>query len=264
MNVLACVNFRRVVNGHELNITARNLGDNLSSEHRALLITRTVAMWEYLSRLINNNQRICPETLRTPEESITAESGYTFEPFSETRCTVFDWKGEYGLTIHSDTIPQQALDIYYARVDAETELARMFPAASTQSTPAPAYGSQSAPIGDGQAVEGNRAPSSNAKQYQDGQLVWFAINKIAVGSNKGSVTFALWSPKWTKYPLKTIYKTKNNSPELSFEYNIAKEFLATLGLSLDKPEVTGNWKLTCKVAHNGDKEYLNVVSIEPF
>lgn len=276
MTVLPVVTTKQQFGEDTLSITLRNVGGEPSAI-QAELVIKTVSLWQYLKKLIDAGERTTPLN-KTPEMAVqeatmqhdeTSQGGYSFEPWQETRVTVFDWSNHYGLTVHSDTMAQSALDTYYGLHDALEQLAPK----ATETAPASAQTRESAPApmvtpeAPKQPVNGviqaSRAPNPKETLYAEGQLVAFNVVKVSVGANKGSATYALWGTLGGgKYPLMTVYKCKPNSDENSLGYIAIKDTIVSMNLSLDKPEAHGNWRLTCQAAHKDGKEYLNPVSLE--
>jgi hypothetical protein len=287
MTVFPVTNYKRMINGYDLNITARHM-DTLETKYYTELIVRTVKLWLYIAKQIEAGNRKLPDEIAfksvesSVEELISKDdplTSYEFKKWDETRVTVFDWNHKLDLTIHSSSLPQSALDIWWAMTDAEKELDKLYPKDTQQPAPQapqkPITPEQAmfdnlpsdkpaTPKNAPQAIEGaivaTRAPNSNRVDYADGQMVLFNINKIETGANKGSTIFKMWSALGTQYPTVTVYMKKPNG-ELKPDYQIIKPIVDTLGFSLEKTEATGNWQLMCKAATAGDKQYLNVVSL---
>lgn len=287
MTVLPVTNYKRMINGYDLNITARHM-DTLETKYYTELIVRTVKLWLYVAEAIKGDFRKLPEAFQfksvesSVEELITKDdplTGYEFKPWDETRITVFDWNHKLDLTVHSSSLPQSCLDIWWAMTDAEKELDKLYPKDTPQpapeqmqpATPKNAPQQQSAPsaptapqnagnanVGatDGVLVA-TRAPNSNRVDYADGQLVQFNITKIELGMNKGSVIYKMWSALGSQYPTHTVYMKKPDG-QLKPDYQIIKPLIDTLGLTMEHSEVSGNWLLLCKAATAGEKQYLNV------
>ncbi len=276
MTVLPVATSKQHFGRHELSVTVRNLGDNKPVGDYVTIVQRTIKMWLYLAQCIESGTRTIPDTHNIP---IDADKDFVG---AETRCTVFNWSytlpNQIGLTVHSDTFPQQALDVWFALFDTlvSFEIApQTTPSASNSSAQAPTgsqapatpkNASNAQPAVEG-AIVATRAPSKN-RQYADGQLLIFSINKVVMGTNKGSITYNLWGDLGKNFALKTVYKTKNGSDENSLDYIASKDAIVPLGLSVDagKIEAHGDWKLTTKVAHgkNGkgeETEFFNVVSL---
>lgn len=287
MTILPCVNYRRTFTQNnqafELNITARNV-DGFPSHIQTLMIVRTVNAWLYVARAIQNSLRELDEkfALRTVESSIEEDQSDVvgeFVDYGEARVTVFDWNHQLDLTMHSHSLPQPTLDLYWAMHDAKTMLSDLFPLASQTNqggspqsaatpqganTPTPA---QNAPNGfvEG-AIVATRAPNPNRVDYADGQLVSFTVTKITASSNKGSATFQMWTALGTQYATVTVYKTDSKGQPKK-DYELILPVLNTLGLSFEKPEAVGTWRLITKAHHyekdGKDKEGHNVVSLTP-
>ncbi len=261
------------VEGYRLNVTARLDPENRM--HMKDLVEKTIKLWLFVAKNIGGNTRTVTYNT-TPEDAIKANH---FAPMAEPRVTVWgDLPTGSGVTVHSHSHAQDALDVYFARQDA---LGAFTPQNSPQATPTPATpqnanlpqsgnvaGQNTTPVAG--VINATRAPNPKAVEYADGQMVAYTVNKVAMGANKGSATYALWGPLGQKYPLMTIYKNKPNSDETAPNYIAIKDFIVGLGLSVDagKVEAMGNWTLICKAVHvpqadGSKKEYLNVVSMAP-
>lgn len=262
------------VEKYRLNVTARL--DTANREHMKDLIEKTVRVWLYVAKNIEAGMRVLSLNT-TPEDMIKANH---FAPIAEPRVTVWaDLPGSgAGFTVHSHSHAQDAIDVYFARQDALALFAPTTPPQSN-STPTEAQNAAFANLGsqtgnsapapkvvDG-IISATRAPNPKEVLYADGQMVSFVVNKIVMGTNNGSVTYALWGPLGARFPLKTIYKTKAGSDANSSDYIAMKDLIVGLGLSVDagKIEAAGNWALVCKAAHvaqpdGSTKEYLNIQS----
>lgn len=210
------------------------------------------------------------------------------ETFGDARVTCWDtFKSNPRISFHlnSDDIPQVAVDTWLAnqrgiqrafeefggikeRVQntAKTHVdAPNSSAAPPQASDAPATtkASNPAPAVEG-AIVATRAPKSSEVQYSDGQLVSFTVTKIVASSNKGSPVYEMWTPLGSQWPTIKVYKLDTKGKEKP-DYKTIVGILATLNLSLDKPEAMGTWRLIVKAAHvpgtEGDREFLNVVSL---
>lgn len=261
------------IGAYRINVTARL--DQINREHMTAIVEKTVKLWLFVAKAITENKRKAEwpaGVALTPEDIV--KPNY-FAPIDEPRATVWGDVGSAGFTVHSYSTAQDALDIWWARHDALTLFAITNPpqAPETPKTPqnAPnanvgANTANPAPLLDG-VVAASRAPNPKEVLYADGQLVSFGVNKIVMGTNNGSVTYALWGPLGAKYPLKTIYKTRAGSDANSPDYIAMKDLIVGLGLSVDagKIEAVGNWTLVCKATHapqpdGSKKEYLNIQS----
>jgi len=283
MTAVPATNHRRMINGYELNITARKLDSNEPPVY-AELITRTVKLWLYLASEIQKETELLPEAIayRSVEQSVDDDhlkieglNGFApFDAFGENRVTVFDWNHKLELTLHSNSLPQSVLDLYWAMQQAKETLNTLYPAPQTaqdapNSSVAPNQASNPqapAPNFTEGAIVATRAPNPNNPQYADGQLVSFTVTKIAASSNKGSATFQMWTALGSQYPTVTVYKLDSKGqPKRDYE-NIVP-VLNTLNLSFEKPEAIGAWRMICKAAHaekdGKTKEYLNVLSLTP-
>lgn len=263
------------IGAYRLNVTARL--DQINRQYMTAIVEKTVKLWLFVAKAISENKRKAewPDGVAlTPEDIV--KPNY-FAPIDEPRCTVWgDCAANVGFTVHSYSNAQDALDVYWSRHDALTLFAISHPPQSPETPKTPQNGAnanvganpaQSAPLQDG-VISATRAPNPKSVEYADGQLVAFGVNKVAMGANKGSATYALWGSLGQKYPLTTIYKNKPNSDENSPNYIAIKDFIVGLGLSVDagKVEATGNWTLICKAVHvpqsdGTKKEYLNVMSM---
>ncbi len=270
--------------GCELRVTARSVDiDLFSPEIYTDLIVRTVKLWVYLATQIEQGVKTLPEQIahKSVEQSIIdmitldeTMQGATFQETGENRVTVFDWNHRFELTIHSDTIPQQALDLWWAMHDAKDELEKLYPSQSNEkavnSNAAPPAGT-SAPAAPAAPIAGvikaTRAPNKNRPEYADGQLVEFTVEKIVASSNQGSATFQFWTALGKQYATHTVFK-QSKSGTINSDYEIIAPVIEKIGFSFDKLEQVGSWRLITKVAHvdkDGKKlEYHNPVSLTPF
>lgn len=172
MTQVPCVNHRRFFDGYELLITARKLDSN-SPDIYAELIVRTVKLWLYLAKAIQNNMTTLPDEIafRSVEQSIeedtpdsTSDSGLLFDVFNENRVTIFDWSHSQGdkfklnMTVHSNSLPQSVLDLYWAMHSAKQTLETLYPTAQNQSTK-PSNSSATPP----QATTTSKAPENAQK-----------------------------------------------------------------------------------------------------
>lgn len=277
MTILACTNWRQQFGDYELNITARYI-DPIAVEIHTMLIVRTVKLYLYIAKAIQEGKReLSPEMKeRSVEISIEDElqktkSPYTFENYPETRLTIFDWNHVLDLTIHSSTLPQQALDLWWAMHDAKSELAPLYSQngiKTPQNAPNSSADEKSAITPQQPAngvVRATRAPNPNAPQYADGQLVEFTIKRVVLGVHptSGSVIYSLWGDLGRKFALKTIYRTSAHSDEDSYDYAAIAPLLESLQLAIPgNVQAEGKWRLIMRAAHDKGKEYMNVQSME--
>lgn len=269
------------VKGCELRITARKVDFNDPPIY-AELIVRTVKLWVYLATQIEQQVTVLPDSIahktaqQSVEEQVTLDetmSGWAFEEANENRVTVFDWNHKFELTIHSDTIPQQALDLYWAMHAARIELETLYPSNSNEkgsNSSATTPAGTNAPAAPAAPVEGvikaTRAPNKNRIDYADGQLVEFTVEKIVASSNQGSATFQFWTALGKQYATHTVFK-QSKSGSINSDYEKIAPVIEKIGFSFDKLEQLGKWRLITKVAHV-DKdgkilEYHNPVSLAP-
>lgn len=215
------------------------------------------------------------------------------ETFGDSRVTVWDtYRGAEHPCFHlnSDDNPQVAIDTWLANQrgiqraiekfapNASQSIQDTPPASATagnamfthepQERPATPKSAPNTNVTPNQAMEGaivaTRAPNPNSLDYADGQLVEFKINKIVLGThpNSGSVIYSLWGDLGKKYALKTVYVMASNGTDKSYDYTAAAQTLESLGLTIPgKMQAEGNWKLVCKAANGGAKQYLNIVSL---
>lgn len=271
------------VKGCELRITARNIDHNLAPDMYTDLIVKTVKLWVYLATQIEQGVKHLPPAIasRSVEQAVAEEissdetmQGWQFQAADENYVTVFDWNHRFELTIHSDTEPQAALDLWWAMNDAKMELEKLYPPQSNEkavNSNATTPSGTSAPAAPAAPIEGvisaTRAPNPNRPEYAEGQLVSFTVNKIVASSNNGSATFQLWTDLGKQYPTQTIYKLSPNG-KVNTDYEKIAPIVDKIGFSFDKLEQAGNWRLITKAAHfekeGKQREYLNVVSFAPF
>lgn len=269
------------IENYRMNITARYdtvMGDDIATK---ALIESTIKLWLYVAKLIHAGERKTAIN-SSPEDRMVGPGGVPLElmPLSEPRVTVWcDVLAGEGFTVHSHSKPQDALNIFWARHDAVAAFAPAIPPQATP-TPKPQENASSANVGANTGnpppilegvIAATRAPNPKEVLYADGQLVSFEVNKIVMGTNNGSVTYALWGPLGARFPLKTIYKTRAGSDANSPDYIAMKDLIVSLNLSIDtgKFEATGNWLMVCKAAHvpqpdGSKKEYLNIQAPKDF
>jgi hypothetical protein len=217
----------------------------------------------------------------------------TFPPTGgDARVTVWDtYRGNKRISFHldSDDIPQVAVNLWVAQRHALERIFNEFAAPqqqvqkaaqssqdaqkngatdvsqpSTVDRPATPRGTTEMPKPIDGTIIATRAPNPKEKTYQDGQLVEFSVNKIVLGTHptSGSVIYSLWGDLGKKYALKTVYVMASNGTDKSYDYQTAAQLLESLSLSIPgKVQAEGNWKLICKAANSGDKQYMNIVSL---
>lgn len=269
-----------VVGEHTLSITTRDNGDDPAILQD--LTARTIGAWLWIVHnvLWADEPKAVPDgsvedrylaernaQINNPDEQIGL-----IDSWGDPRVTIWDTyrsaqRAQFRLT--SDDNMTVAVDVWRAQHNGVAAALQAFnPKQSTapsapRSAPPGTNTPPAPPAAQGGVIVATRAPTPSRPQYADGQLVQFTVNKIVMGTNKGSVTYALWGALGVKYPLMTIYKTKSGSDENSLNYINAKDTLVALGLSVDagKIEATGTWTLLAKISHDGGKEYTHVVSL---
>ncbi len=261
------------INGYVLSVTTRDGGDGPQVLEE--LTKRTIGAWLYIVKLLEAQNYTLD--IGSVENRFCVEHSMELpEKWGDPRVTIWDtFRGQNRINFHlnSDDVPQVAIDTWVAQQNAIARALAEYGTNEPQSPPARStpQNSTSAHAAPNKLFDGvivaTRAPNPNNPAYADGQLVSFVVNKIVMGTNAGSVTYALWGPLGAKYPLKTIYKTKSGSDENSADYIAAKDAIVALGLSVDagKIEAAGNWQLVCKAAHatkdGATKEYQNIISL---
>lgn len=271
--------FELEINDFILSVTTRFYpGDTLQLLDD--LTANTISAWLWIVGLLEKNEWDTSVAVDSVEEKYSKDKNIPYEPpLGDARVTVWaTWRSNNKFKFHLNS-DEKIQDAVLANTAARAGIQKAtdkWLEKHPQSTKAGSNQgvadsdkpiTQDRPETPKNAVNGviaaTRAPSPATPQYADGQQVSFQINKIVAGSNKGSATFALWGSLGTKYPLVTVYKCKANSTDLNPNYAKIAPVIEKLGLSLDKPEVSGNWYLVCKAAHNNGKEYLNAELLEP-
>lgn len=283
-----------------LSVTTRDNGDD--PKHLEELTYRTIMTWVNIARRLEKEnyvyeggsvEAVYASELSQPHDNDGPKSeSFEFkETFGDSRVTV--WSTHRGASnpnfhLNSDDIPQVAINVWRANQTgserAIIKLESLFPKTApniTQDTPPvvnppewdaiPSANAPQTPTTPNSPVNGaivaTRAPNPNRPDYANGQLVSFTVNKIVATSNKGSAVYQMWTALGTQYPTISVYKLKPNG-EVKPDYEALLPVLNTLNLTLDKPEAVGTWRLICKASHvpskdnTGDKEYLNVVSLQ--
>lgn len=259
------------IEGYRVNVTARH-DAAYGYEPMKELVESTIKLWLFIAKKIAAGERTV-NVPTTPEDKIAdaIQSPVMKMPLAEPRVTIWgDMPSGSGFTVHSHSKAQDALDIYWSRYDALQTFKSAEPAPQVQNPVIPLETPKNTVLDlQSGVIPATRAPNPKEIVYANGQMVWFGVNKIAMGANKGSATYALWGNLGQKYPLMTVYKCKPNSDENSPNYIAIKDVVTGLGLSVDagKVEAAGSWKLICKAVHveqpdKSVKEYLNVVAIE--
>lgn len=269
------------VKGCELRITARQMDAHDPTIYTDLIV-RTVKLWVYLATQIEQGIKKLPEQIayKSAEMSVTEQANLDetmhieFPVYNENRVTVFDWNHRFELTLHSDTLPQIALDLWWAMHDAKEELAKLYPQQSNDKASNLSAGAAAPPSAppvpaapsDG-VINATRAPNKNRPDYAHGQLISFTVHKIIASSNEGSATFQFWTALGNQYPTLTVYK-QSKSGKLNSDYEKIAPLIEKMSFSFDKLQETGNWRLIVKADHvekdGKTTEYLHAVSLTAF
>lgn len=261
MTVLPVVNHRRFIGAYELNITARLVGVD-EAKYMTALIVHTTRAYVYLTKLIEAGAVKVPDTHNVSAE-VAVGGGYVFEPFTETRVTVFCWNHKIDLTLHSSDTPQQALDLYYAMEGAKAELTELYKPSETapnatnssaapqvaMTTPEPAKTAQNGVV----RVIGWKA----AKELAPGSMFTSPIAKIeAAMDKKGILTWELFCPYGGnpgKYKDFTVFSDNEHTAALS---QMLTEMCGKAGTAL-----TGNWVASGNVTESKGKKYVNILDL---
>lgn len=288
-----------------LSVTTRDAGEDAKLLEE--LTYRTIATWLHIVKFLKQNvykfeggsveQRYADEINKRLDTDAPKTEPFEFkETFGDSRVTVWDtYRGAEHPCFHlnSDDNPQVAIDTWLANQRGIQRAIEKFapntsnliqdtpPASATagnamfthepQERPATPKSAPNTNVTPNQAMEGvivaSQRPNANTPQYANGQLVSFTVTKIVATSNKGSAVYQMWTPLGNQYPTINVYKLKPDG-NLKPDYEAIVPILNTLGLSLDKPEAVGTWRLVVKAAHvpskdGGDREFLNVQSLTP-
>lgn len=271
------------LNGYTLSVTSRDHGDNPHILEE--LTYRTVKAWLWLAGLIEKGKYVLDTEVGSVEQRYATENNQPIPDsfVGDSRVTVWcHWKSNRAMDFHlnSDDIPQVALQTWVTQETAHARLKMEYPEDAPQTAPSASNSSAQAhtgsqvpattrasnpepPVSDN-IVIATRAPNPNNKDYADGQLVEFKINKIVLGThpNSGSVIYSLWGDLGKKYALKTVYVMASNGTDKSYDYQTAAPVLEPLSLSIPgKMQAEGNWRLICKAVNSGEKQYINIISL---
>lgn len=266
---LPCANVKKDFGKHTLVITARQPATGLNTESR--LIARTVKFWLYLAGLIEKGERLCNEQLQSVENTNDSGEGYEFSP--EPRVTVFNWNhelpGNIGLTVHSDTFPQNALSVWWATYDALQELGALQNTPQSNEKGANSSATPQNQITPKQQQNAVNNPSNailpvtgkkQAKELASGQQFSMNIVKVAmVMSRTGQQTWELFTNyggKPGQYAEMTVYADN----EIAIRDGIVLK-LNKLGLIPGK-EKDGQWFIVGRVYESKGKKGLSLVRFE--
>lgn len=258
MTVLSVVTTKQQFGNDTLSITARNVSGEPDTLQAALIV-KTVSLWLYLRKLIDAGERTSPLD-KTPEMAVSAGNNITFETWNETRVTVFDWSNHYGLTVHSDTMAQNALDVYWGMQDALKQLREMHPADAPQApqTSAPSAAATSAPEAQESGVT-RVSGKKEAKALANHTRFIMPIAQVAaVMSRDGKLTWELYGfygGKAGQYADMLVYEDN--------EIAIKSGLVGRLAEIVNKAgsAATGNWIVSGSVGEKNDKKSLYVHDI---
>jgi hypothetical protein len=275
------INYRRYFDSYELNISARKLDSNPPDIY-AELIVRTVKLWLYLAKAIQNNLTTLPDEIafRSVEQSIEEDSqddtdtNVSFDGFDENRVTIFDWSHSQGdkfklnMTLHSNSLPQAVLDLYWAMDSAKQTLSGLYPIAQKQSTQ-PSNSSATPP----QATTTPKAPENaqNATLYTKkdaiaklppGSPFKWRVAQIEKHSKDGKdfyEFFEFWGGKAGQYAGSSVF-TDN---EIAINSGLIA-YLDSLGIKAGQA-LTGDWitnatvgKPKTKTVKGEEKTFTNI------
>lgn len=265
MTVLPVVNHRRFIGAYELNITARLVGVD-EAKYMTALIVHTTRAYVYLTKLIEAGAVKVPDTHNVSAE-VAVGDGYVFEPFTETRVTIFCWNHKIDLTLHSSDTPQQALDLYYAMEAAKLGLDELFPNA-TQSNDKPVSSVSTHETDEERAKVGLQVQNGTvrvngkkaAKELPARSHFIMPIAQIgAVMSRDGKLTwelFGFYGGKAGQYCDLVVYADN--------EIAIKNGLVASLEAIINKPgsAITGNWVAAGAVGEKEGKKslYTNAIA----
>ncbi len=257
------------IDGYRINVTARL--DPECREAMKELVEKTVKMWLYVAKLIARGERQCAVEY-SAETSMAARHKTLAAQIAEPRVTVWgDVSGGAGFTVHSHSYGQDALDVYYARLDALATFAivqeppKAPPATKTPAnnenaanSPSDAKSAQTAtppPSVDGVTkVSGKKT----AATLPNGALFELPIYQVKLRSKDDSQYYEVYTKYGSnlgQFPELLIY-TDNEIAKT----NGVLDFLGGFGLTPGKDKL-GEWVLRGVVKDKGDKKNLYAVSI---
>lgn len=276
MSKVPVANYRRTFRtdkgSYELNMTARKL-DSMSPEVMSILIVKTVKLWLYIAKAIELEQRELPEVIayKSAEMSMENETETELQQFDETRFTVFDWNHKLELTLHSNSLPQPTLELWWAMEDAQKELETLYPinaqnpantappASATQPDKPAALKSQNTPQNARNAQHGYSPEDAHADVAAQGQ---YFTKKEAIAKLNAGDTFKMKIVQIEKhskdgadfYDFYELYGGKAgqySAASVFVDNEIAVNngliaYLDTLGIKLGQA-LTGNWVINASV-----------------
>lgn len=263
MTTVPVINYRRhfMVDNHdyELNISARKLDSNPSDVYAELII-RTVKLWLYIAKAIHNNITALPEEIayRSVEQSIeedsaTDEGSVSFDGFDENRVTVFDWNHKLEMTLHSNSLPQSVLDLYWAMHEAKSILDGLYPSASQSShnsqnssaTPPDKPATPKAQNGAANAPSGVIYTKKEAiAQLQPGDNFKWLVVQIKKRSEDGKDYYEFYEPYGGK-PGDFAAKKVFTDNEIAVNNGLIA-YLDSFGIQMGQA-LTGKWITNCTV-----------------
>lgn len=239
---------------YRLNVTSR--AASFAGTENMMPITRdTIKLWVFCAGKIQAG--INANDLTDEVAGMIVEEKYGIPAADEPHCTVWgDVFPGQSLTVHSTSILRVVFDLWYAResaiIAAIEALGLPTPPAqqpAPQNTPEPRHKAEfgdlppsAVPTPTEGVIDAQGFPSARNMQYANGQLVRFSIERIAVNTAGGKPVYELFMPGG-KYAAFKVYSDNE------IAMHAIGETLRGLGLSFDKPEVTGNWQLVAKTAN---------------
>jgi hypothetical protein len=265
--------FANIEGGYRVNVTTR-----LDAEHRTgmkELTEKTVKLWLAIAKKIAAGERkfdyaFSPESAMAKDKPEFAKINI---PIAEPRVTVWgDVPGGSGFTVHSHSVAQDALDVYWSRYDAlqglvsPQETPKPQNPLSTQASQQPnadlgasgaklAQSTNPSPSADGVTkVSGKKA----ARTLSNGSLFELPIYQVKLRSKDDSQYYEFYTKYGSKlgeYPEIEVY-TDNEIAKT----NGLLDFLGEFGLTPGKDKM-GEWVLRGVVKDKGDKKNLYAVSL---
>lgn len=265
MTNVPCVNFRRYFEGYELNITARKL-DGESTEVYAALIVRTVKLWLYLASQINAAKHELPDEIafKSAELSVEADmDGLEFDGFDESRVTVFDWNHKLEMTLHSHSLPQPTLDLFWAMNSAKADLNDLYPITDKIIQDTPPQPTNEPPATPKGTTRANQPQTPTTPQggvimskkdaiakLQPGDNFKMKVVQIKKRSQDGKDYYELYEPYGGKpgdFAAVSVFADNEVALNNGFIAN-----LDALGIKLGQA-LTGNWVFNCAVGKPKEK-----------
>lgn len=260
-----------IVVSHKL--TLPNLDDPKQQWRVMVVVRESSAAPERIAEVVGDTVRVWYQSARQIVKRVKVGDGKPRERklpaprHDKSIVTVFGdlLPGGDSFTVTEETSVSDALALYWSVSDELTalrnKLIEKLPAdyasvPSMDNAPAPAAQQQQATVPNGVTIS-NGFPNKKRRQFQNGQMVGWIVDKIEIGVQNSTKVFKLWRGNG-QYPLFTVFADNER------EMTVAGTLLNGLGLSLEKPIVTGKWTLVTRVSH-GEKdgallEYFNFES----